>query len=1079
MLHLKYGPSWRANRDMALSLLARDVEEKRGGRILLVPEQASHAYERCLAARAGDCASRYAEVLSFTRLATRVFAQTGGGAAMTLDSGGRLLAMAAAVEQLRSQLKSYAAAGLRPEFLSGLVTAVDEFKSCCVSAQALRTASERTEGALAQKLEELSLLLEAYDGLCARFGQDPRDRMTRLLEQLELSDFARQHTLYIDGFSDFTRQELEIVAHFVEQSPQVTVMLTCDRVGSTEPGMELAGETAAALLRCSGGRYDLEYLADPEAETPLGMLRQHLLSGPVEMVPELPARAVTLANVRQECEFAAARIRQRVQGGARYRDMAVVLAEPERYGPVLRLVLDAYGIPAYFAGVEDILCKSVLYGVLTALEASAEELEQGWVLRYLKSVLSPLTPEECDALEHYAVIWGIRGSQWAMPLTRHPQGLGAEWTQEDRQALARLEEYRSRGLTPLLRLHPILQAENTTGEKLAGVYAFLEETDAPHRLEQLAQEMESRGDGRGAQEQEQLWDILMGAMEQMYALLGQTRRDGPSFLALFRLLLRQYDVGTIPQTLDCVTVGPLAAMRRQEAPVLFLLGAREDCLPKSGDGGLVLTEPERRKLMDLGIPLRADLYRQLEQELAGIAAVAGAATEFLYLTVSEGQSASVFRRLCRMLGQEENPGELPALDRTPDSWSAAARLCRGRREPGPFTAQHRAIAQQSAFRLGQLQPDTVRSLYGQRLQLSASQVDLAASCRFAYFMRYGLRAKVRKEQGVDPAEFGTFVHYVLEHTAKQVCREGGFQQVSLERTQALAEQFAQAYAQECWQDLNLSQRQSYLFARNQSELTAVVQELWEELSQALFQPMGFEVAFGRHGQMSAVDIPGGALPAELRGFVDRLDVYRRGEETFIRVVDYKTGKKDFDYCDILCGIGLQMLLYLFALESGGEAYLGVTPRAAGVLYFPARSPVLPTDGPVDPAQAESLRRKAARRKGLVLQDEDVMAAMDGGETPRFLPLRGGQGAKMAVETADRSQLEALRAYVMRTLKELVDAIASGQVEPNPYFRGSHDSCRFCDYAACCHLDLWGAPRIYRAVSSAEFWKEVCGPWQSN
>lgn len=76
--------------------------------------------------------------------------------------------------------------------------------------------------------------------------------MTRLLEQLELSDFARQHTLYIDGFSDFTRQELEIVAHFVEQSPQVTVMLTCDQVGLHGAGHGAGrgdGGGAAALQR--------------------------------------------------------------------------------------------------------------------------------------------------------------------------------------------------------------------------------------------------------------------------------------------------------------------------------------------------------------------------------------------------------------------------------------------------------------------------------------------------------------------------------------------------------------------------------------------------------------------------------------------------------------------------------------------------------------------------------------------------------------------------------------------------------------------------------------------------------------
>ena len=225
MLQLRLGINWRQNRDEMLRLLSRDVADCAGNRILLVPEQTSHDYERRLCSRAGDTASRYAEVLSFTRLAGRVFARVGGGAEPVLDGGGRILAMAAAAEELRAGLKAYAAVGARPEFLSELVAAVDEFKSCRVTPESLRAAAERTEGVLPEKLRELSLLLEAYDGICAGFGRDPRDRMTKLLEQMEAGEFAREHVFYIDGFSDFTGQELAILGHLIACSPQVTVSL--------------------------------------------------------------------------------------------------------------------------------------------------------------------------------------------------------------------------------------------------------------------------------------------------------------------------------------------------------------------------------------------------------------------------------------------------------------------------------------------------------------------------------------------------------------------------------------------------------------------------------------------------------------------------------------------------------------------------------------------------------------------------------------------------------------------------------------------------------------------------------------
>ena len=62
--------------------------------------------------------------------------------------------------------------------------------------------------------------------------------------------------------------------------------------------------------------------------------------------------------------------------------------------------------------------------------------------------------------------------------------------------------------------------------------------------------------------------------------------------------------------------------------------------------------------------------------------------------------------------------------------------------------------------------------------------------------------------------------------------------------------------------------------------------------------------------------------------------------------------------------------------------------------------------------------------------------------------------------------------IRNLLARLVDGIAGGQVEPNPYVRGNRDACRFCAYASACHLDLWGEPRVYRAVSAAEFWEQV-------
>lgn len=1080
MLNLILGSNWRVNRDTVMDLLAKDIAAGQGNRILLVPEQASHGYELRLCKTAGDSASRYAEVLSFTRLATRVFAQKGGGAVPTLDGGGRLLAMAAAVQQLRPRLKAYAAAGAKPEFLSALVTAVDEFKSCRITPETLKTAAVQTEGSLAQKTEELALILEGYNAVCAGFGQDPQDRLTKLLEQMELTDFAETHTFYIDGFSDFTAQELEIIAHLLTCSPNVTITLVTDEVRSDTVGLELAGDTAGNLLRlCSsrGVRQEIRYLSDPELSTPLGKLRSHLLGGSTEAIPAAweVCRGVRFSSIRQECTYVAARLRELAMSGVRYRDMALVITDPERYTPILRHVLSQFGIPAYFAGTENILHKSVIFTITTALDAVTGAQEQRDILRYLKSVLSPITPEDCDRLENYAISWSIRGKGWTVPFTKHPSGLGKDWTDGDYQALERLNQSRERGIAPLQRLQQSLYQSQNVLEQLRGLYAFLEDVDLSGRLELLAQSFEAQGDSRQAQELEQLWEILTGALEQMAALLGTSKLEPEVFVRLFKLLLSQYHVGTIPQTLDSVTVGGIPAMRRQEARHLFLLGAQEGFLPQGSTGGMVLTESERGQLMDLGIPLQADLYRQLEQEMSGIHAIVHAAVCSLTLTTGSGIPARVFRRLCRMLEQNSDSISAPsALDNASDPWEAACQHLQGQAPIPDFLREQGDILKtRAAFTPGALSPQTVRQLYGQELRLSASQVDKAASCRFAYFMRYGLGVQERKEISVDPAEFGTFVHDILERTAKTIMERGGFHCVSLEETEELATEYARQYHEERFAQLDdLSQRQNYLFQRNMGELRAVVQELWAELSQTDFVPAEFEVQFGPGGDMPPVWIDGGAMPAYLRGFVDRLDIYRRDEKTYVRVVDYKTGRKDFDYCDVLCGLGLQMLIYLFALADGGEELLGAAPEPAGVLYFPARSPVQPMDGPSPDEDVEEKRRKALKRQGLVLADGKILNAMDATEDRRFLPVKQSKSGELSGDMASPQQFKQLKTYLMDTLKKLVNQIAGGDVTPNPYFRGDHDACRFCEYSSACHLDLWGEERVYQKVTGEEFWTQI-------
>ncbi len=1069
MLRLVIGTDWVTVRDEILKRISADVGARRPGRIYMVPELISHDTERRLCEAAGDTASRFAEVLSFTRLARRVADRVGQTSLECLDAGGRVVAMAAAARQLHSRLKTYAAVETKPEFLTQVIDMVDECKRCRISSEDLRLASQRAEGTLAQKLEELSLMLSAYDGICAQGKRDPRDRESQLLEQLMDSDFGEDHVFYIDGFPDFTRQHLAVLEHLIRTSPQVTVGFNCDEIGSTAAAFEKAGDTASILYRIAknaGVEVTVEEI--PGRSDALGAACMGLFQGTLPAVEEGTLRVLRCDSIHEEVTVAAEQVMDLVRRGCRYRDIGIVLSDPGAYENPVELVFHRCRIPLYRSGKDEILQKTVISTVLSALEAALGGFEQRDVLRYLKSMLSPLTPDVCDRVENYAITWGIRGNAWAREWTKHPDGLSAPWTEGAQRVLRQLNDARQRSVTPLLNLRQHFAEAKNLAQQVRALYGFLEEIHLARRLDALAQELDVAGDNRGAQIQNQLWEILLSALEQLYDVLGETVWEPEPFVRLLKLLLSQYDVGTIPTVLDAVSAGPVTAMRCNQVRHLIVLGASEGALPGYGGSAGLLSDQERTALRALGVPLTGGALEGIQAEFAEIYGVFCGARERITVSYADGQASYVTRRLAQMCGGEEKA--VPQLGAAMgDDREAGAYLARWnaweQAKDLELLAQFREIREKAEFDLGSISQEKVRQLYGQRLNLSASQVDRQAECRMSYFLKYGLRAKERKEATVDPAEFGTYVHEVLEKTAGKVMELGGFRAVSLEQTMEIAMEYSDAYAADHFSQID-SERIGYLFRRNRRELEMVVAELWKELKAARFEPQDFELQFDDGGKMGAIEVGTATMPASLRGFVDRVDLWQEDGRHYFRVVDYKTGKKDFDYCDVFNGVGLQMLLYLFALEQGGYG------TSAGVQYFPARVPLLNAEGKLTDEEAEALRSKEWKRKGLLLQDEDVLDAMDPADWNRLCAARKKDGT-LTGDLATREQLKILESYIFRWLGNMVEEIASGNVAPNPYTRGSsHDACAWCPYGSICHKAEVTGRRNYKAMSAQNFWESV-------
>ena len=277
-----------------------------------------------------------------------------------------------------------------------------------------------------------------------------------------------------------------------------------------------------------------------------------------------------------------------------------------------------------------------------------------------------------------------------------------------------------------------------------------------------------------------------------------------------------------------------------------------------------------------------------------------------------------------------------------------------------------------------------------------------------------------------------------------------------------------------------TERFRYLFRRLLRSVQAVVDNVAEELAASQFRPISFELGFGSGQDLPPVELTVDGVTISVTGFVDRVDGWVHDGRLYLRVVDYKTGKKSFDLTEVWNGLGLQMLLYLFALEARGPDYYGQPVEGAGVLYLPARDAVVKgSRSMTDEAWRKQLDRELTR-SGLVLDDPAVLSAMEEpGETGyRFLPLKVSKstGAVSGEALATAERLGRLGGHLQRTLEEICRELAEGNIAADPFWRGPEkNACRFCDYAAACLFEEGRGGDCRRwlpSVKSRDFWKQL-------
>ncbi len=1042
---------------------------------LFVPEQYTLMAQQELCRRSERGGMLNVDVLSFRLLTYRVFSELGIKKPDVLDDMTKSLLLRKAMGMKKNELKLYSKKVSSRGFISELRQAIAEFCQYDIDVEKLRELSESTASRrLSAKLSDIGLIYETFNSLLGEGAVIPEELPRLLLRYLPASSYLSGGEVYFDGFTGFTPIQLKIIAHILSRADNVSFAVTI-------PWEELRlGASAASSCRHDTDIFwmsrdmisSIGELADRE-----GILhgRDTIMEG-CKLEPRLCVR--TAKDPYKEVHELARAVKSslmRKNGSLRYSELAVAVSDMETYRELIKNEFDRAGIPCFLdenTGAEQSAAAMLLRA---ALKVIAKGYRYEDLSRYIKNPILRIYSGELepysDIFDNYIRARGLRGRSACEAELKNTYR-GAEQLN-----IPALETYRKRLLLPLFRLHDRIREEGDIKGYVEALRLYTEEIGLSECDDQLCSEMEELGFINEAANERSLRELCFTLLDRMSELLGAETAKLRDFSELFDAGVAALKTGSIPQSMDTVVVGDLRRSRFGTVKELYILGANDGYIPRSGDVPGIFTRRERDELQALGIELAPQSVRLISSE-----------NFYLYLLLHKPQ-----KRLCISWPEEDRKGGslrpaqfISALEMEvsePDAavegffvspedalLSLSEKLSEGRTIDDSTLDLYSILCRRRDTRdrcqrlikgMGFkhtediISPETAAGLYGDRLYGTVTRIEDYERCAYAHFIRHGLRLRERQKYDVEASDIGNLYHAALELVFRRLDERGlDLSEVSGSELCAIGDEAVREVIEGYNDSIIQSSKRNMFLGDRVSKVTA--RSLWALSLQAkkgAFRTFGCEIPF--YIKEDGI---------ELHGRIDRVDTCRCSSGTYVRVIDYKTGKARFDLSLIYHGLQLQLITYMdAALHEVGRRY-AEAPRPAGLYYYNIDDPLVPYSDVGCGSDMKEKTEKAIlsdlRMSGLSNCEEGVLKYLDGElsdtatVTSDVIPvrLRSGQVVSGMATACGTEGFKQLMDHTMERIRRDTKEIMKGRVDIRPYRYGGRTGCDHCPYHGICGFD---------------------------
>lgn len=815
-----------------------------------------------------------------------------------------------------------------------------------------------------------------------------------------------------------------------------------------------------------------------------------------------------VSNVREEVRQTCIRIEQLLRTSESdlfYRDIAIVCGNLDSYADEFELASQHFDIPIYVDKTNNIRLNPFTEYIASALDVVKSRYSYETVFRFLRCGMAQFDDDDIDILENYVRGLGIRGRKaWENPFTRHIPGRRKPTSEEELIAetriLERLNEIRKKVSDSL---KPLFDAGQSAKNMTRALYGFVASSGAAKRLEELSDSFDKRGDKLRAGEFRQIYSKVMDLFDSIVSLLGDESVELQDYIDIVKSGFDEIQVGTIPQNVDRIVIGDIERTRLSNVKYLFFVGVNDNAIPKRTGTGGIISDLDRQFLADsdTGVNLaptpREQMYIQRLYLYMNLTKPSSGLYMSFSLTGSDGKSlrpAYLISVMTKMfpkvkISYPENDSLEEQLLSKKDAIIYVADQIRDYADG--FMNEEKTRRFMSLYEIFNSGNDEMNNeikrltdaafcsysnkplseavsaaLYGSLLENSVSRLEQFASCCYAHFIKYGLQLDERDEYSFEVQDLGTVFHGILEQFSLRLSEAGldwsSFDEEQSERIlRTILEDYADNYGDTI---LMSSARNRYAVERIHRIMSRTIKTLQYQLGKGAFRPENVEFDFKKAGDIDEINI---ALSEDekhqitqkmkLHGRIDRIDIAAVDNEIYVKVIDFKSGTRDFSLASMYYGLQLQLVIYMevaSANERKDNPSKEIIPAA--LLYYRVDDPVIESSKAMSPDEIGGKIRDKLRMTGIVNSDEKVVNLLDNAFDKKsdVIPITRKADGSFAASSKifDNNEYKLITGYVNEQMTKFGRRIMHGDIEVNPYEMGNKNSCAYCSYRSICGFD---------------------------